>query len=140
MSSATFAGNARWARGTAVVVAGSPALAVKQQAFPGIDGEYELNEGRRAAGVVQTGVLHEFASASATTNLANLKAALNAIFGDVTAGTVGALVDDYGRAFAGCRMASFAPGRIRRAAHQGHEGYYCTYRIEYVQASGVGAS
>jgi len=140
MSSATFDGNARWSNGTAVIDPGSPQLAVKRQAFPGIDGEYELNEGRRALTIVQTGMLYEFASASASTNLANLKSAINALAGDVTAGTVGSLVDDYGRTFADCRMSSFQPGPIRRATSGGNDGYYCSYRIEYVQATGAGAS
>ena len=140
MSSATFNSNARWSSGTSVVVPGSPVLAVKRQAFPGIDGEYELSEGRRALTVYQTGVLHAFGSASASTNLASLKTAMDNLYGDVTAGTVADLVDDYDRTFAGCRMASFQPGPVRRATAEGNPGYYCTYRIEYVQASGAGAS
>lgn len=140
MSNATFNGNSRWSSGTSVVVPGSPALAVKRQAFPGIDGVYELNEGRRELNITQTGVLHSFADSSATTNLATLKAAIDAICDDITAGTVGSLVDDYARTFAGCRMESFEPGPVRRAVSVGKPGYYCTYRITYVQATGAGVS
>ena len=140
MSSATFNGNARWTNGTAVVAPGSPCLAIKRQAFAGIDGEYELNEGRRALSIGQTGLLAEFGSSSAATNLANLKGALSALFGDVTSGISGTLVDDYGRSFANCTMVAFRPGPIRRATSEGHAGYYCTYQIEYVQASGAGPS
>lgn len=140
MSTATFNGQARWSNGTSVVTPGSPNLAVKRQAFAGIDGEYELDEGRRAMNLSQTGVLNAFASTSAAANLATLKSALNALATDVAAGTVGSLVDDYGRTFADCRMVSFEPGPIRRAVQGGNTGYYCAYRIEYLQASGAGAS
>ena len=140
MSSTTFNGNARWSSGTAVVAPGSPQLAVKRQAFPGLNGEYELNEGRRALAIYQIGVLYAFTSSLATTNLTSLKNAIDVLLGDVISGAVGDLVDDYGRTFADCRMISFEPGPIRRAAAKGHPGYYCTYRIEYVQLSGLGAS
>ena len=140
MSSATFNSNARWSSGTSVVVPGSPQVAVKRQAFAGLDLDHALNEGRRSLAILQTGVLHAFDNADAATNLASLKAAIDAIYGDVTAGTVGDLDDDYDRTFAACRMTSFQPGPIRRAGAQGHPGYFCTYRIEYIQASGAGPS
>ncbi len=120
---ATFKGVDYFSSGPTRVVPVETRADISSRRFPGLDGEYQMNMGRRGGTIRQEGTL-------ISSSAAGLKTLVNALRAQV--GTRGTLVDDLGFSYAGCTLSSVRFSAERRVDTQGN--HYADYVAEYLQA------